>query len=307
MGRILTLGRIWYNTIFHASTKFTPFELVYRRAVPMLVSYPVGKSPNAEVDQDLMERDLLIIELKQNLFGSINSIKEYYDKGRQEEKFVPENRRGGIQTRITHRVLNSPSYPCIPIKKNLSDDHEAQTRLPEVNGDGQISVRPQRALQYKRIKWVGRFLWEVLIEWSELSEEEATWENLQDICNQFLNIILEDKDILEGDENDENEGSDWGRRAAKAAHAARPSPHERAAPLGRSRDNRGDNRPRRRAAKATHAATIAPHAAAMLFTRQQRGQTTQASRRENRHAPTSRLPHVVKATTSQQRLKLFEV
>ncbi|CAA0810083.1 Unknown protein [Striga hermonthica] len=49
----------------------------------------MGKSPNDEVDRELMERDLMIRELKGNLYGSINRMKEYYDRGRREERFEP--------------------------------------------------------------------------------------------------------------------------------------------------------------------------------------------------------------------------
>ncbi|CAA0811003.1 Unknown protein [Striga hermonthica] len=67
------------------------------------------------------------------------------------------------------------------LKMSLSDDHEAHTRLPTLNGDGQIIVQPRRALKYPRIKRPRRFHWEVLVEWEDLPAEEATWKNMQDI------------------------------------------------------------------------------------------------------------------------------
>lgn len=78
----------WYNTTYHASTKCTPFELVYGCPSPSLTSYPEGDSPNAEVDHELKEQDIMLQELKQILGASIRRMKEYYDKNRREEEFA---------------------------------------------------------------------------------------------------------------------------------------------------------------------------------------------------------------------------
>ena len=49
----LAWAEYWYNTSYHASTKRSPFEYLYCRKAPVLVSYPVGTSPNDEVDHEL--------------------------------------------------------------------------------------------------------------------------------------------------------------------------------------------------------------------------------------------------------------
>lgn len=77
----------WYNTSYHESPKHSTFEIVYGRQPPQLINYPIGESPNAEVDRELQERDLMIKELKETLEKSINRMKEYYDKGKREEEF----------------------------------------------------------------------------------------------------------------------------------------------------------------------------------------------------------------------------
>lgn len=66
-------------------------------------------------------------------------------------------------------------------------------------------IRPVQAHEYRQVKRGGHFRWEVLIEWESLPIEDATWENLEDIRDRFPELILEDKDSLEGDRNDENE------------------------------------------------------------------------------------------------------
>lgn len=75
-----------YNTTYHESTKRSPFEIVYGRPPPHLVSYPVGSSPNAKVDKELFERDHMLRELKEVLGVSIDRMKEQYNKGHREEE-----------------------------------------------------------------------------------------------------------------------------------------------------------------------------------------------------------------------------
>lgn len=84
----LAWAEYWYNTSYHASTKRSPFEYLYGRKGPVLVSYPVGTSPNDEVDHELQERDELIKELKDNLDQANNRMKSYYDKGRRENNLM---------------------------------------------------------------------------------------------------------------------------------------------------------------------------------------------------------------------------
>lgn len=67
----LPWAEFWYNTMFHSSTKSTPFEIVYGRHPPQLISYPAGDSPNTKVDWELYERNLMLRELKEVLEVSI--------------------------------------------------------------------------------------------------------------------------------------------------------------------------------------------------------------------------------------------
>ena len=65
--KLILWAELWYNTTFHASTKITPFQTVYRRPPPPLLSYGYKKTPNNEVDTLLKERDLAINALKEHL------------------------------------------------------------------------------------------------------------------------------------------------------------------------------------------------------------------------------------------------
>ncbi|CAA0835568.1 Unknown protein, partial [Striga hermonthica] len=80
----LLWAEYWYNTTYHSSTKATPFELVYGRKPPTIVSYSMGSAVNDEVDRELVECDLMLHELKRTLEGSINRMKTYHDGKRRD-------------------------------------------------------------------------------------------------------------------------------------------------------------------------------------------------------------------------------
>lgn len=65
----LPWAEYWYITTFHASTKHTPFELVYGRPPPNLINYSPGDTSSDKVDRELNERNLLLKEFKEILQG----------------------------------------------------------------------------------------------------------------------------------------------------------------------------------------------------------------------------------------------
>lgn len=49
-----------YNTTFHAAIKTTPFQVVFGREPPPLISYGDRRTPNNTLDQQLIERDRVL-------------------------------------------------------------------------------------------------------------------------------------------------------------------------------------------------------------------------------------------------------
>lgn len=56
-----------YNTGYHTATNTTPFSVVYGREPPSLFPYAAGETKNAELEQQLVDRDDMIKLLRQNL------------------------------------------------------------------------------------------------------------------------------------------------------------------------------------------------------------------------------------------------
>ncbi|RVX07116.1 Transposon Ty3-I Gag-Pol polyprotein [Vitis vinifera] len=76
------------NTSLHASTRKTPFEVVYGREPPNLLSYVPGTSKVEAVDNMLQARDKVVKDLRCQLQQAQARMKTAYDQGRVEREFV---------------------------------------------------------------------------------------------------------------------------------------------------------------------------------------------------------------------------
>ena len=63
----LPWAEYWYNTSFHTAAQTAPFCIVYGHDPPTLLSYEAGSSVFSAVDQQLLERDAILVELRQQL------------------------------------------------------------------------------------------------------------------------------------------------------------------------------------------------------------------------------------------------
>lgn len=80
-------AELWYNTSFHISTGFTPFEVVYGRKPPVLVHFLEGETRVEAVAQELRDRDEALRQLKFNLQKAQEQMKMQADKRRKEVQF----------------------------------------------------------------------------------------------------------------------------------------------------------------------------------------------------------------------------
>ena len=83
----LPWAKFWYNTTFHISTGMIPFQALYGRPPPTVPRYELGASPVHEVDQTLISRDELLLQLKKNLTTAANRMKQIADVGRRDIEF----------------------------------------------------------------------------------------------------------------------------------------------------------------------------------------------------------------------------
>lgn len=75
-----------YNTSYHTSAKFSPFELVYGYPPPHIATYESGTTKIDLVEQSLVASNKLLSMLKTNLEVARNRMKVQVDKHRTERE-----------------------------------------------------------------------------------------------------------------------------------------------------------------------------------------------------------------------------
>ena len=83
----LPWAELWYNTSFHTAARMTPFQVVYGREPPPLLRFEKGAVPVSAVEQQLVERDLILDELKAQLKRAQEVMKKRADGSRRDIKF----------------------------------------------------------------------------------------------------------------------------------------------------------------------------------------------------------------------------
>ncbi|TQE07969.1 hypothetical protein C1H46_006377 [Malus baccata] len=215
-----------FNTSYHSSTKFTPFELVYGYPPPPIIPYEFGTAQVEAVGQGLLERDKILSMLKHNLELAQNRMKMQQDKKRTERQFevgdfvylklIPYQLQA-LSPHSYHKLLpryygpyeigekvgnvayklNLPQHTKIhpvfhvsQLKKQLGIKVTPQTVLPQVVEDGLVGTTPVAVLArriYKKGDVAGV---QILVQWQEQEESEATWEDFDEFKVKYPSFPL---------------------------------------------------------------------------------------------------------------------
>ena len=99
-----------YNTNIHTTTKKTPFEIVYGRPPPSLLSYVAGTACNVVVEKELVARDEVLKELRENIRLAQSRMKIYADRKRKERSFEV-----GEWVYLRYSLTAIHLWPCVGI------------------------------------------------------------------------------------------------------------------------------------------------------------------------------------------------
>ena len=208
----------------------------------MLASYEKGMAQNEEVEEELKNRDEVLSTAKKALVKAQERMKKYYDRGRREVQFEPgdwvylklqpyrqKSLKKKFNVKLSQRYygpfkvlerigevayklelpatsLLHPVFHVTALKKVIVEPTGMIEELPTFGEDGEVMLKPKQVLRYRQQGKgkKGERAWQVRIQWHGLPEEEATWEDYEEISRKFPNLTLEDKENLEGGGNGGN-------------------------------------------------------------------------------------------------------
>uniref|UniRef100_A0A2N9HL73 Chromo domain-containing protein n=1 Tax=Fagus sylvatica TaxID=28930 RepID=A0A2N9HL73_FAGSY len=165
-------------------------------------SQTMGTAKVAVVEQELLQRDQVLQELKQHIKTSQNRMKQvlrfHYGKilNLLHATMVHLRSYGAlVQLLISLTYQQNLKFTLCSmfhcLRKNwASIRHHNHNSLLFLEANGEVAVRPQAILDQRR----RRNQQEVLVHWQGLSPADATWENLEFLRKQFPGYVLEDKD-----------------------------------------------------------------------------------------------------------------
>ncbi|KAA0050169.1 Ty3/gypsy retrotransposon protein [Cucumis melo var. makuwa] len=224
----------WYNTIYQRSIGMTPFQVVYGRQPPTIVSYGRSPSKNSTVEEMLQERDIILVSLREHLRLAQEQMKLYADRKRRDVEFavgeyvllrIRPYRQITVRSRRNEKLAprffgpyeiiekigpvayrlqlpeNSRIHPVFHVSqlRKLVGQHEnIQPTIQFVDENYTWKSDPEEVIEYRK---TGAEQWEVLVCWKGLPKYEASWESYEEMKEKFPTLHLEDKVNLKGGSN----------------------------------------------------------------------------------------------------------
>ncbi|TYK22515.1 transposon Tf2-1 polyprotein isoform X1 [Cucumis melo var. makuwa] len=230
----LPWAEYWYNTTYQKALGKSPFQVVYGRKPPTLLSYGERRTSNSSIDEQLKERDVALDALREHLLLAQQQMKLYADQKRRHVEFqvdelvllkirpyrqttLRSKRNEKLSSRYfgPYKILERigevayrlelptdaaihPVFHVSQLKKFVRQQTNILPTLQNITEKFEWQSQPEEALDYRQDK-SGK--WEVLIAWKNLPDYEASWEDYDEINQRYPNLHLEDKGNLKGGSN----------------------------------------------------------------------------------------------------------
>jgi hypothetical protein len=216
--RWIPLCEFWFNTNWHSSLGKSPFELLYGRQPCYFGITATSTIAPADVQVWLRERELIIASVRQHLLRMQQRMKVQADKHRRERVFAIGDKvflrlqpyiPASVAKRANHklafkffgpfRVVDRigqvaykldlpaaskvhPVFHVSQLKPCVGPGVQVSSSLPPASALFQV---PVAILQQRVLQRGHRTIVQGLVQWSGTTADQATWENLDALNQQF--------------------------------------------------------------------------------------------------------------------------
>jgi hypothetical protein len=220
--KVLSWAEYWYNTAFQTSIGMTPFKALYGREPPYLTRYEPQVNDPPALQEELMERDKILQQLKSNLERAQQYMKKQADRHRsditlqvgdlvlvklqpyrQQSVALRKNQKLGMRYfgpfEIIARVGNvayklklpenakiHPVFHVSQLKIFKGDPQQQYLPLPLTMSEIGPMLQPIEILQARTIQRGTKKIHQILVQWDQSPIAEATWEDIDDLKSNLL-------------------------------------------------------------------------------------------------------------------------
>ena len=234
-----------FNTSYQTALRATPFEVVYGRPPPTLMSYSAGAARVAAVDRQLQDRDVFLAEIRERLLLAQDTMRETQNQKRRHVEFsigdrvllrLHQRAAVGITAAapsklgpryhgpykvlerigaVAYRLKLPPRarihdvFHVALLKKFAGPPPTVITPLPPIL-QGRVVPTPSQVARAR----LNRGSWELLVNWEGRSAAEATWEPIAAFKERYPAFQLADELFVgeEGNVVDSFVGRSYRRR-----------------------------------------------------------------------------------------------
>jgi hypothetical protein len=219
----LSLAEFWYNSCTHSSIGMSPFKALYGHEPEL------GAMPTIEVDQDapamLVDRSAHLEVLKAKLAAASNRMKLKADRNRTEKEFPVGDKvllklQPYVQKSVVNRIypklaykyfgpyeilekigkvayklqlppgsLVHPVFHVSQLKEFCPDYTPVYKDLPTFPSLDTTPTVPEKILDRRMVKKGNAAVVQVLLKWTSLPEDYATWEDWEVITSKFPEML----------------------------------------------------------------------------------------------------------------------
>jgi hypothetical protein len=91
-----------------------------------------------------------------------------------------------------------PVFHVSLLKKKVGDVSRITSELPPFSETNTPLLQPQNVRDFRWVKRGAKYVTEALVQWKHMPPEDATWEEVTCLAQQFPDFDLEDKDRVPG-------------------------------------------------------------------------------------------------------------